>query len=413
MAAPEHVCIIGAGITGALLAHRLLERGLRVTVLEAREKGAGSSSRSAAGSRQQFSTPATVRAMVYATRRYERFADEFRCEPGQGRVLVQNGYLFLYKRGDERWDAAQQQFAMQRANGLEDVELLSPGAVGERFPHVATAQLAGATFCPTDGFLHPDVVYMEAFRRVEELGGLVHQNAQVVSGTVVGGRLREVQTREGVSVSADLFVNATNAWAPRVSAALGGSDLPIGPVKRYLYFVRRGDQLDDATLLSWPMTITPSRAYCRPENGAQLLAGWAHPAEPEPDFDWNDQDLIEASFFHKTGLENFGVQLWMQLAEAMPVIGEFAGIEATTSGFYAVTPDHNPLIGFDPKLGGLMHAAGFSGHGAMMAPFTAAACTEMALAGRDLPSVSLDGVEVELGALAIGRQFVHAEGMVI
>ena len=52
MSPPRHVVIIGAGITGALIAHRLLQSGVEVTILEAREKGAGSSSRSAAAIRQ-------------------------------------------------------------------------------------------------------------------------------------------------------------------------------------------------------------------------------------------------------------------------------------------------------------------------------------------------------------------------
>ena len=412
--APSSVVIIGGGITGALLAQRLLEQGVAVTVLEAREKGAGSSSRSAAGIRQQFSTAATVRAMIYSTRRYEAFEESFRCEPGHGKVLVQNGYLFLYGRDDPgRWQAAQEGVQMQRANGLVEVELLSPGAVGERFPHVATDPLLGGTFCRTDGFLRPDIVYMEGFRRVEELGGVVRQNAEVVSGTTIGGRLVEVQTATGGAYTADAFVNATNAWAPRVSQALGGAALPITPVKRYLYFLDRGQQLDAQTLPTWPMTITPSRAYCRPENADQLLAGWAHAAEAEPDFDWNDQDLIQPTFFHKAGLDNYGFNLWMQLAESLPVTGEFAGIQATTAGFYAVTPDHNPLLGFDPKVGSLLHAVGFSGHGAMMGPFTAAAMTAVLLAGRDLPAVEVDGVEVDLRPLWVGRGFGHGEGMVI
>jgi sarcosine oxidase, subunit beta len=411
---PKKVVIIGAGITGALLAHRLLEQGVGVTILEAREKGAGSSSRSAACSRQQFSTPATVRAMIYSTRFYERFEEAFLCEPGQGHVLVQNGYLFLHGESEpERWANAQAQVAMQRANGLHDVQMLTPSDVADRFPHATADGLLGATFCPTDGFLHPDVVYMEGFRRVEELGGELRQNAQVVSGTAQNGRLVEVQTAAGESFTGDVFVNATNAWAPRVSEALGGSDLPISPVKRYLYFLERGDQLDDKTLMTWPMTITPSRAYCRPENANQLLAGWAHPAEPEPQFDWNDQDLIDPSFFHKAGLDNYGFQLWMQLAEALPITGQFKGIQATTAGFYAVTPDHNPLLGFDPKVRGLLHAVGFSGHGAMMGPFTAAAIAAMAIAGEDLLTVDLDGVEVDVSPLRIDREFGKGEGMVI
>ncbi len=411
---PRKVVIIGAGITGALVAHHLLEAGVDVTVLEAREKGAGSSSRSAACIRQQFSTPATVRAMIYSTRRYERFAEDFRCEPGQGNVLVQNGYLFLHGVGEpERWALAQSQIHMQRANGLAEVEALSPAEVAERFPHVSPDGLLGATFCPTDGFLHPDVVYMEGFRRVEELGGVIRQNAQVVGGTVEGGRLVAVRTLAGEEFRGDVFVNATNAWATRVSEVLGGSVLPIEPVKRYLYVLERGDALGPDVLPGWPMTITPSKAYCRPENGEQLLAGWAHHADPEPSFDWSDQDLISPSFFHKAGLDNYGVQLWMQLADAIPATAGFAGIQATTAGFYAITPDHNPLFGYDPKLPGLLHAAGFSGHGAMMGPFSGAAIGAMALAGRDLPSVVVDGVEVDLSAMRVDRRFDHREAMVI
>ena len=46
--------------------------------------------------------------------------------------------------------------------------------------------------------------------------------------------------------------------------------------------------------MRWPMTITSSRAYCRPENSEQLLAGWAHEAKAEPSFDWEDQEGVLA-----------------------------------------------------------------------------------------------------------------------
>ncbi len=423
MSPPKHVAIIGAGITGALIAHRLLASGVKVTVLEAREKGAGSSSRSAACIRQQFSTPATVRAMMYSVRRYLDFAELFHCSEGTGQALVQNGYLFLYEKPDggseddarsARWQTAQRLIPMQQENGLKDVELLATEHLRERFPHIDVSELIGASYCPSDGFLRPDIIYMEGFRRVEELGGELFQNEAVIGGVHDSrGQLIGLRTNKDREVLADLFINATNAWGPRVSELLEGSKLPISPMKRYLYFIERGAHIDAEKFLNWPMTVTPSRAYCRPENSDQLLAGWAHTAHSEPGFDWDDQDRIEPGYYHRSGLDNYGYQLWLELAEALSVVGEFSGLTATTAGFYATTPDHNPLLGFDPLQKRLIHAVGFSGHGAMMGPFTAAVVHDLVMTGQQVPSIVLDGHTVELDDLRVGREFGTIEGMVI
>ena len=423
MSQPKHVAIIGAGITGALTAHRLLQSGVRVTVLEAREKGAGSSSRSAACIRQQFSTPATVRAMMYSVSRYADFHELLHCPAETGQVLVQNGYLFLYEKalGDSedaqraaRWDTAKRLVPMQQRHGLADVELLDINAISERFPHIDTSDLIGASYCPSDGFLRPDIIYMEGFRRVEELGGELFQNEAVVGGVHNSqGQLIALRTNRDRELHADLFINATNAWAPRVSQLLGGHALPISPIKRYLYFIERGPSVNGDEFVNWPMTITPSRAYCRPENKNQLLAGWAHMAHPEPGFDWADQDRIEPGYYHRSGLDNYGYQLWLELAEALSLVGEFSGLSATTAGFYATTPDHNPLLGFDPLQQRLIHAAGFSGHGAMLGPFTAAVIHDTVMAGEPISRIELGGHQIDLTDLLVDRSFGAMEGMVI
>lgn len=361
--------------------------------------------------------------MVYSVNEYLHFEERFRCEPGQGDALVQNGYLFLYadpaKAADggtaaKAWEGAQANVAMQHAAGLSEVELLSPAQVGERFVHVDPSELVGATFCSTDGFLHPDVVYMEGFRRIGELGGTLHQHQPVVGARFDSqGQMVAVETKTGGVYEADLFIDCTNAWSPRLTELLGGDPLPIQALKRYLYFLQRGASLTGEQLVQMPMTISPNRAYCRPENAEQLLLGWAHHADAQQDFDWEDQDVIEPDFFHKSGLENYGMQLWMELAGSMPPLMEFSGLRATTAGFYAVTPDHNPFLGYNPRQRRLLHAVGFSGHGAMMGPFTAAAVAAMALAGETLRTVTVGGIEIDLDALRVGREWVHGEGMVI
>lgn len=400
--------VIGGGITGVLVGRELLRAGWSVELLEAKHVGAGSSSRTAAGIRQQFSTPSTVRGMRYSVEFYRQFANEI--EGGQC-PIVQNGYLFLH--ADEgRWAQAQRIAAIQREAGLTEVEVLDGAEVRHRFPWVGHGVAVGATYCPTDGFLLPHLIYNEGARRVVELGGTLHQNAAVVAATQVGDRLVSVTSAKGVH-EADLFVDATNAWTNRLASVLGTAPLPVSAYKRYMWFLGRDGSMTSDVLASMPLTIAPSGTYCRPENADTLLMGRKQPAEPEPDFTYDDQDQVETRFSHDGGIDSFPVELWMELAEVIPSVGEFAGINATSCGFYAESPDHNPFLGFDRKIGNVMRLVGFSGHGAMMGPFTARVAAALAEAGRDLDSIEVETGLVHLDAFRIGRVFEAREEMVI
>ena len=404
----RNAVIVGAGITGALTAHRLARAGWRVTVLEARHVGAGSSSRTAAGIRQQFSTPETVVGMRYSVQTYLRFREEV---GGETVPIVQNGYLFL-QGTEEEWAFAQRRVAVQRRAGLAEVEALPVEALVERFPWVDRHAVLGGTWCPTDGFLRPETVYNEAIAAARRLGVEVVQQAPVTGARHAGGRLVEVLTPRG-AFAADLFVDATNAWSPRLGALLGGVALPIAPRKRYLWMCERGGSLSAAELAAMPLTIAPSGAYCRPENGESMLMGWAHDAPDEPGFTDEDQDRIEPAFWHRGGTETAGYETWASLAEVIPALGEFAGLTATTCGYYGVTPDHNPFLGYDPQVPNLLRLAGFSGHGAMFGPFTALIAEALAEAGRDVASVRALDIDCPTGAFRIGRELHHGEHMVI
>lgn len=403
------VVVIGAGITGSLVGWRLARAGWRVTVVEAQHVGAGSSSRTAAGIRQQFSTPESVLGMRYSVDFYRRFAEEV---GGETSPIVQNGYLFL-SATTEDWSMAQRRVAVQRAAGLAEVEALEADALAERFPWVDRLAVLGGTFCPTDGFLRPEMVYNEAVAALVRLGGRLVTQAPVTGGRArADGTLTAVETPQGV-FEADLFVDATNAWSPRLGRLLGATDLPIAPRKRYLWMCERAGSLDAAAFRAMPLVIAPSGAYCRPENDASLLMGWAHDAPDEPAFSHDDQDRIEERFWHRAGPDSMGYDTWLSLAEVIPALGEFAGLTATTCGYYGVTPDHNPFLGYDPAVPNLLRLAGFSGHGAMFGPFTALVAEALAEAGRNLDTVPTLGRNCPLKAFALGRPFLMGEHMVI
>ncbi len=385
----NHVVLIGGGSSAALTAVRLAERGFRATVLEKARIGNGSSSRSAAGIRTQFSVEETVIGMQYSKWWYTHFHEILETPPeGRQPVIRQNGYLFLYEdparaappwkpgrrtEAARLWSMAQAQAAMQQRMG-EPVELLTPQQVHERWSHLEPDRLIGATWNPTDGFLYPQMIYTEGFRRAQELGVTILQETEVIGAVLRHGAIVALETTHG-PIEADWFVNETNAWAARVSRRLGGMALPVAPLKRYLYFLKPNSPVMSAE--EWhrlPMTIygvgTGRGAHSRPE-GELLLCAWAHETEPEPNFSDEDQDRIDPPFNHNYGVDNYGYALLEQMMDFSPLLAESGGLIATTSGFYGTTPDANPLIGFDGNLDNLIHAVGFSGHGLMHAPITA------------------------------------------
>ena len=257
----ERVLIIGGGATGALTAVRLAERGFRVTVLEKAAPGNGSSSRSAAGIRAQFSTEETVVGMQYSEWWYSHFHDilDSSAEAREQPVMRQNGYLFLYENPDvipvwqprrqqelaRIWQHAQAAAAMQQRLGLP-VEVLNPRDVHEHWPHLIPDRLVGATWCPNDGFLIPHMIYSEGLRRAQELGVEVLPQTEVLGALLQADRVQALVTNYG-TFEADWFINATNIWAARLSPRIGGMELPVSPLKRYLYFLKPAQPLMDAS----------------------------------------------------------------------------------------------------------------------------------------------------------------------
>jgi glycine/D-amino acid oxidase-like deaminating enzyme len=408
MGAERRAVVIGAGITGTLTARELVRAGWSVTIVEAAHVGAGSSSRTAAGIRQQWSTADTVRGMRYSTRFFREFQDRVGAERSP---IKPNGYLFLFDDPDA-WASAQRRVRMQQEAGLTEVEALAAADLGERFDWVDAGAVLGGTWCPTDGFLLPALIYQEGLRDARERGAVLVQGAPVQSADVANGRLVRVNTPKG-SFEGDVFLDCTNAWSRALARTIGAEELPVDALKRYLWFVKRDGPMTAAQLASMPLTITPSGVYCRPENEDLLLMGHAHPTRAEDGFTYEDQDVIEPSFAHTGGLEGAPFECWARLAEVIPPIGEFAGITATTSGYYGTTPDHNPFFGFDRQLGNLVRLIGFSGHGAMFGPFSAKVGLSLCEAGHDLDSITVEGETIGVSAFRIGRSYDSHEKMVI
>ncbi|NQT33902.1 FAD-binding oxidoreductase [bacterium] len=409
----KRIVIIGGGVTGVITAWELSRVGHRVTLIEAQSLGNGSSQRSAAAIRAQFSTPSTVRGMNYS----ENFYLKWREYVGTSEIpIVQDGYLFLYSYVHNK-EEIQDRVKMQNDAGLTGVVWLELEEIERRFPYIEVTGLIGATWCPEDGFLYPHIIYQDGAEAAAKNGARIIQNDPVIETDRTGDIASAVRLASGELIKADYFINATNSWADTVSGLFKGADLPIKNRRRYLYFLKglKG-KCDEYGLTSevfsrMPMIITPQGAYCRPDHDL-LMMGWLqHTEAVEPEFD--NQDDVEPGF-EASDMDGYSAAVRKEIASFLFAVGEVGRIDSVTAGFYADTEDRNPLIGYDPNVPNLIHVAGFSGHGLMHAPFSARIVAELLRAGRDIEEMELPNFgAVDLKPYRIDREFHQREGQVI
>lgn len=412
---PEHadIVVVGAGITGASVAWHVASRTKRsVALLDRETVGSGSTSRSAAAFRQQFSAVQHVRMSRYSAEAYRNFPETFGVDP----VFVQNGYLFLYTKESDLEGAAKR-VDLQHAEGVADAAVLTPNEV-DALPGMGgvfrTDHLSGATWCPSDGFLRPTEIAMAYADAARREGATIHANAPVTGMDVVDGRLSAVEVGGKHRISCDAVVVAAGWWS-RFVTALAGCPIPVTAVKRYLYIT---PQLQSRSVEHFPLIVGDVGPYMRPESNG-LMMGWdERPARPEGADDFPGpmqdeptltaaQDDVAPGFGR--GIEDYGIEVLAELSEFVPFLAEEGGIEHVTCGYYEVTPDDKAILGEDPRVRGLFHASGFSGHGIMHAPAAGRALSDM-LVG-ETPPFDMDGFA--LGPLLENRMRPDPERMVI
>ena len=347
--------VIGAGIMGCAIAHALAERGLTdVVVLEKDAIGRGATADAAGGIRQQFSTETNVRLATYSVRVWETYGERFGVEIG----LRQQGYLFLLTDPAEV-PAFEANLALQQRLGVP-ARWVTPEEIAELNPAVRLDGVVGGTFCPEDGWCDTygaTVGFAQAARR---LGVRFEEETPVVGIDVAGGRVVGVRTPAG-EIATPLAIVCAGPYTRQVGA-MAGADLPVDPYRRMSFITEPFAALP----ASLPMTIEFSRGlYFHPESRG-FLFGMGNRDEP--------------SSFEKTVDEAWMLATVEALVERAPAFEE-ASVLRGWAGFYEVTPDDNPLLGWVGEPAGLAVAAGFSGHGFMQGPAIGACLAELILDG--------------------------------
>ena len=359
MISSAEVVIIGGGIVGSSIAYHLTSAGLRSVLLLEREshQGKGSTGKSMGGVRAQFSTEASIRMSLYSI----PFFRDFEQSMGYPSGYRGQGYLFMAASARHmKYLCAN--YERQVAAGLTTARIVSTEEIVAMVPQVRADDILGGTFCSTDGFVDPYSVMTGFTLRACDQGAILLRDAPVTSIERDSQGVCAVETPQG-KVATRTVVNAAGAWSAQV-AKLAGLNLPVEPLRRMLVPTEPFDKISHGA----PMTVDMSTGFhFRPE-GLGLLMAWNDPDE-KPGFNTNfDRGFIEKILTR--GVSRFPV---LEEAEVNP--------SRAWAGLYEMTPDHHPILGASPDVGGFYLATGFSGHGVMHSPATGKILCDLILKG--------------------------------
>ncbi len=362
--------VVGAGVSGLAIALELLERDLGpVTVLDRAGVGAGASGVQPGGVRRQWATRASCLMANESYAFYRDFTERLGTV-AQSR-LEECGYLFVAdeERTLRRLAAAVE---VQHAAGVPS-QLLDPETAAALVPALNPEALRGAAWCATDGYFDRPQAVVEAF--AEAVGA---RGGRIVAGEVTaivrdGGGWR-VELHTGETAAGDAVVVAAAAATRGLVAPLG-IELPIVEEPRRLFF---GERIRERLLE--PLVIAVDRGVA----AKQLADGRVLASDLRAEGDREDA---------------WRRRLRAHLVELLPRLG-LVSLPLVVEGLYDMTPDGQPIV--DTLDAGLWVAAGFSGHGFMVAPSTARLVAD-GLAGRALPEWH-DAVRADRFAGALERE---------
>jgi len=346
--------VVGAGIVGAAISYRLSRRGLKVCILESAPAPATqATARSAAGVRVQFTEPVNVLLSLESIREYRHFPELFGVDSGYKPV----GYLFLVPEGEE--DAYREALKMQNLLGARSMELAVEEA--QRLVEFSPEGIAFATWGPDDGVIDPHTVTMAYLKEARSHGAELHLETELTQAKRAGESWRVKTT--GGEFEAPVIVNAAGAWAG-VVAERAGFELPVKPYRRMVFMTGPLAGVRDK-----PLTVDVASGFYLRGEGERLLFGMSNPDEPPGFNEGMDWGWLEPTL--TAGLARFP---WL----------EHASLDHSASwwGYYAITPDHNPILGAMPGVPGWYNAVGFSGHGVQHAAAVGRLLAEEVVDGR-------------------------------
>ena len=169
------VAIVGAGVIGLSIAYGLVERGVRVVVVDRAGVAGGASGVQPGGVRQQWSTPVNCLLARESLLFYREIGERLdtRVRPRFSAC----GYAFI-AHSAERLAALGSAVTLQQELGIP-ARLLTPTETAELVPELDSSAIRGAAWCAEDGYFDRAQEPVEAFAEAAQSRGAVLERAEV------------------------------------------------------------------------------------------------------------------------------------------------------------------------------------------------------------------------------------------
>jgi sarcosine oxidase subunit beta len=353
------VAIIGGGAVGLATAFALVERGLTdVTVLEASDVAAGSSSRSAGFVESQYVDPLDIELRARSMHVFRRLQRE------AGLEIKEIGYLRLAP-DDAALEAFEASARLQHDLGIADASLLSAAAVRDLVRWLRGDGIAGGLWGPRDGRIDGPAYCRILAGMIEAAGARVLTGERVVEAVDRPSGGWRLSTARGSEFEAGLVVNAAGPWAAQVGE-LFGAPVSVNPLRYQIGIWRLARPLDRT--LPMVMDYIPHSGarglyvatYDDPEH---VLAG-LHSEELV-------SDSADPDFYDRAADDAYLADTRAALERRMPdlPLGE---VERAWAGLYPVSPDGLPIVGPAPEAPSVIQAVGGGGSGIQLSPIIGA-----------------------------------------
>jgi glycine/D-amino acid oxidase-like deaminating enzyme len=366
MKSKPHIAVIGAGVFGGWTALHLLERGARVTLLDAWGPGNSRASsggetrvmRGAYGADQPY-TEMAARALKLWAKYERRWKRQF---------LHRAGVLWMASGPDDSFERGS--IETLRAAKIKFQEL-SPAQLKKRWPQIHFEGILWAIFEPECGYLDARASCQAVVDAFVAAGGK-YRRAAVLGNGLESAPLRALTLSDGSRLKADGYVFACGPWLGRLFPQTIG-DL-VQPTKQDIFFFGTpagDDRFSDAHLPVWGDHRGRFR-YGIPGSGRRGFK-IADDTRGEP-FDPTNGERVVSQETLKDIRE--------YVAFRFPALRDAPLVETRVCQ-YEQTPDANFIMDRHPKIENVWLLGGGSGHGFKHGPAVGEMMAELVLKDRE------------------------------